>query len=116
MNIKVLKSKIHNAIVTAHNINYDGSIGIDSELIKAAGLSVFEKVHLLNIDNGQRLETYVIESKAGSKDICIYGAAAHLIQTGQRIIILSYASINKKDVEKFQPKVLYLDKNNTILE
>ena len=116
MNIKVLKSKIHNAVVTDHNLNYDGSIGIDADLIKAAHLSVYEKVHLLNIDNGQRLETYVIESKAGSKDICIYGAAAHLIQTGQRIIILSYAAIDENETNNYKPKVVRLDKNNTILD
>ena len=116
MNIKILKSKIHNAVVTAHNIDYDGSIGIDANLIKAASLSVYEKVHLLNIDNGRRLETYVIEAKAGSKEICIYGAAAHLIQTGQRIIILSYATIDGNETNNYKPKVVYLDKNNTILD
>ena len=116
MNIKVLKSKIHNALVTNHNLDYDGSIGIDSELITAAGLSLYEKVHLLNIDNGERLETYVIESAPGSKEICVYGAAAHRIQTGQRIIILSYATIFKNEAEKHTPKVVYLYKNNTILD
>ena len=116
MNIKVLKSKIHNAVVTAHNIDYDGSIGIDANLIKAARLSVYEKVHLLNIDNGERLETYVIEAKPESKEICVYGAAAHLIQTGQRIIILSYATINKNEANNYKPKVVHLDKNNTIVD
>jgi aspartate 1-decarboxylase len=116
MNIKVLKSKIHNAVVTDHNLDYDGSIGIDADLIKAAHLSVYEKVHLLNIDNGQRLETYVIEAESGSKKICIYGAAAHLIQTGQRIIILSYASIDENETNNYKPKVVHLDKNNTILD
>ena len=116
MNIKVLKSKIHNAVVTEHNLSYDGSIGIDSDLIKAARLSVYEKVHLLNIDNGERLETYVIEAKSGSKEICIYGAAAHLIQTGQRIIILSYAAIDENEINNYKPKVVRLDKNNTILD
>ena len=116
MKIKVLKSKIHNALVTNHNLDYDGSIGIDSELIRAAHLSLYEKVHLLNIDNGERLETYVIEGEPGSKEICIYGAAAHRIQTGQRIIILSYATIFKNEAENYTPKVVCLDKNNTILD
>jgi len=115
MNIKVLKSKIHNAVVTDHNLDYDGSIGIDANLIKAARLSVYEKVHLLNIDNGKRLETYVIEEKSGSKNICIYGAAAHLIQTGQRIIILSYAAIDENEASNYKPTVVHLDKNNTNL-
>ena len=116
MNIKVLKSKIHNAVVTGHNIDYDGSIVIDADFIKAAGLSVYEKVHLLNIDNGQRLETYVIEAKSGSKEICIYGAAAHLIQTGQRIIILSYATVSENEIDNYKPQIVHLDKNNTILD
>ena len=116
MKIKVLKSKIHNAVVTDHNIHYDGSIGIDASLIKAAGLSVFEKVHLLNIDNGERLETYVIEAEPGSKEICIYGAAAHLMKTGQRIIILSYASMSKNDMRNFKPNIIHLDENNIILD
>ena len=116
MFIQVVKSKIHRVKITHADLHYIGSITIDPALMSAANLVAGEKVQVLNVSNGKRLETYVIESKAGSKDICIYGAAAHLIQTGQRIIILSYASINKKDVEKFQPKVLYLDKNNTILD
>ena len=114
MKIKVLKSKIHNATVTGHNIDYDGSISIDPYLIRAAGLSLYEKVHLLNIDNGERLETYVIEGKPNSKEICIYGAAAHLIQTGQKIIILSYATISKHETDNHLPTVIHLDKNNTI--
>ena len=116
MKIKVLKSKIHNAIVTKHNLDYDGSIGIDLDLIKAANLFLYEKVHLLNIDNGERLETYVIEGEPGSKEICVFGAAAHRIQTGQRIIILSYATIDKNEADNYKPKVVHLDKNNTILD
>ena len=83
---------------------------------KNQAVMVYEKVHLLNIDNGERLETYVIEAKSGSKEICIYGAAAHLIQTGQRIIILSYAAIDENETNNYKPKVVHLDKNNTILD
>ena len=114
MTIKVLKSKIHNAIVTGHNVDYDGSIGLDASLIKAANFSVYEKVHVLNIDNGQRLETYVIEEGSGSGNICVYGAAAHLIKTGHRIIILSYASISISEAKKHRPTTIRLDTNNHI--
>lgn len=114
MEIKVLKSKIHNACVTHHSLDYDGSIGLDSDIIKAAGFFPYEKVHLLNIDNGERLETYIIKESAGSKNICVYGAAAHLIKTGQRIIILSYASISSDAVESHKPTIIHLDRQNNI--
>ena len=114
MEIKVLKSKIHNAIVTDHNVDYHGSIGIDINLIELGGFSVYEKVHVLNLDNGQRLETYIIEENRGSKNICIYGAAAHLIQSGQRIIILSYASLSNSLAKKHKPTVLHLDETNSV--
>ena len=90
MKIKVLKSKIHNAVVTDHNLNYDGSIGIDADLIKAAHLSVYEKVHLLNIDNGERLETYVIEGELKG-EIGMNGPAALKMAVGHIVIIVSYA-------------------------
>ena len=114
MKIKVLKSKIHNAKVTHHNVNYDGSIGIDASLIEAASFVKYEKVHVLNINNGERLETYVIEEARGSGNICIYGAAAHLIQAGQQIIILSYASIDADLASSHTPFVVHLDNNNHI--
>ena len=114
MIIKVLKSKIHNANVTNHNVDYDGSIGIDQELIESANLSEFEKVHVLNIDNGERLETYVIKEKRGSGNVCIYGAAAHLIKTGHRVIILAYGSLPSNDLASHKPSILYLNSNNSI--
>ena len=87
MEIKVLKSKIYNACVTHHSLDYDGSIGLDSDIIKAAGFFPYEKVHLLNIDNGERLETYIIEEGRGTKNVCVYGAAAHLIKTVGSLVI-----------------------------
>ena len=115
MQIKVLKSKIHNATVTDHNLEYDGSVGIDPNLLEASGLSPYEKVHLLNIDNGERLETYAIKGKTGSSEISIYGAAAHKIQTGHRIIILSYGLINEKNIGEHIPKVIHLNSHNQII-
>ena len=106
MQIKVLKSKIHNAIVTHHNVEYDGSIGIDPCLLKAVNLFPYEKVHLLNIDNGERLETYVIEGKHGSSEVAVYGAAAHKIQTGHRIIILSYALISLELIKAYDKIII----------
>ena len=114
MKIKVLKSKIHNATVTYHDINYDGSIGIDAELIEVGNFRKFEKVHVLNTDNGQRLETYIIEETRGSGKICIYGAAAHRIQKGQKIIILSYASINIEQSSVHTPTVVHVNQSNQV--
>jgi len=114
MIIKVLKSKIHNAIVTNHNVDYDGSIGIDAALIDVAGFSIYEKVHVLNIDNGKRLETYIIKEKHGSNRVCVYGAAAHLIKTGERIIVLSYARLSVGDALSHSPTIVRLDQNNKI--
>jgi len=115
MQIKVLKSKIHNATVTHHNVEYDGSIGIDPCLLEAVNLFPYEKVHLLNIDNGERLETYVIKGRRGSSEVAIYGAAAHKIQTGHRIIILSYALIEHHEVDAYSPNVVHLNTKNQII-
>ena len=115
MQIKVLKSKIHNARVTNHNVGYDGSIGIDPLFLEAVNLSPFEKVHLLNIDNGERLETYAIKGKRGSSEISVYGAAAHKIQTGHRIIILAYALIDFNKINSYTPQVIRLNNNNQII-
>ena len=106
MQIKVLKSKIHNATVTHHNVEYDGSIGIDPCLLEAVNLFPHEKVHLLNIDNGERLETYVIKGKRGTSEVAIYGAAAHKIKTGHRIIILSYALINSSEIKAYDKIII----------
>jgi len=114
MQIKVLKSKIHNATVTHHNVEYDGSIGIDPCLLEAVNLFPYEKVHLLNIDNGERLETYVIKGKRGTSEVAIYGAAAHKIKTGHRIIILSYALINSSEIKAYKPKVVHVNAENRI--
>ena len=115
MQIKVLKSKIHNATVTNHNVEYDGSVGIDPDLLEAVNLVPFEKVHLLNIDNGERLETYAIEGRRGSAEVSIYGAAAHKIKTGHRIIILSYALIDLNESSSFKPTVVHLNTTNQII-
>ncbi len=115
MKIKLLKSKLHRAKVTDANLEYEGSIAIDSNLMKKVGLNNYEKVHVLNLTNGSRLETYVIPDNPGSKSICINGAAAHLVHPEDRIIILSYCSLEASSVSKHEPQIARLNQNNDIV-
>ena len=110
-----LKSKIHNCIVTNHNVQYQGSILIDSELINAAKMYVNEKVQILSITTGERLETYIIEGEAGSKEIVINGPAAHKIKTGENIIILSYGIFEQEEAINFSPSIVFVDENNSLI-
>ena len=112
MKIKALKSKIHNARVTDANLEYEGSISIDPRLLDRVGLQVYEKVHVLDLSNGARVETYVIKGEPNSGEICINGAAAHLIKTGNIVIILSYATFSKEELTKHRPSIIFLDENN----
>jgi aspartate 1-decarboxylase len=114
MQIEILKSKIHRATVTQADINYVGSITIDEELMKAANLIEFEKVHVLNINNGERIETYVIKGKKGSGIICLNGAAARKFFVGDITIIASYAMMDFEEAKKFKPQLVFPDKNNRI--
>jgi len=115
MKIKLLKSKLHRAQVTDSNLEYEGSIAIDSALMKKVGLHNYEKVHVLNLTNGSRLETYVIPDDPGSKSICINGAAAHLVHPQDRVIILSYCSLDASDVGQHAPKIARLNQSNDIV-
>ena len=112
MQIEILKSKIHRATVTEANIQYVGSITIDENLMKAANLVEFEKVHVLNINNGERIETYVIRGKKGSGTICLNGAAARKFFPGDIVIIASYAMIDFKDAKNFKPSLVFPDSLN----
>ncbi|MDD5766715.1 MAG: aspartate 1-decarboxylase [Candidatus Marinimicrobia bacterium] len=112
MNIEILKSKIHRATITETRLDYEGSITIDRELIDAARLHIYEKVHILNINNGSRFETYVIEGTPGGREICINGAAARLAQPGDLIIILSYAIIDENELKCWEPVVVHVDTRN----
>tara|TARA_B100001094_G_C18174836_1_gene797314 strand:- start:2381 stop:2731 length:351 start_codon:yes stop_codon:yes gene_type:complete len=114
MQIKLLKSKIHRAKVTDANLEYEGSIAIDSDLMKHANIQAYEKVHVLDITNGARLETYAIPDTPGSKSICINGAAAHLVKTGDRVIILSYCSVDTSVSSAHNPTVIRLNQENNI--
>mgnify|MGYP001301871238 FL=1 len=115
MKIKLLKSKIHRAKVTDANLEYEGSIAVDSKLMSASGLKKHEKVHVLNLTNGSRLQTYVIPDEPGSKSICINGAAAHLVDPGDRVIILSYCSLNVSESDTHQPTIIRLNEQNDIV-
>lgn len=108
----MLTSKIHRATVTGADLDYVGSITIDGDLMDAAGLIEWEGVHVLDITNGNRLETYVIEGPRGSGEICINGAAAHLINPGDLVIILAYSGIEENMIQGHHPTVVHVDENN----
>lgn len=114
MIISVLKSKIHRVLVTGANIGYVGSISIDKELMDQAGIIQYEKVLVSSLDSGERLETYVIESKRGNGEICLNGAAARKIIKGDRVIILSFALMEESEAAKHIPKTVHVDENNKI--
>ncbi|MDZ4845977.1 MAG: aspartate 1-decarboxylase [Chitinophagales bacterium] len=103
MNIEVVKSKIHRVTVTQADLNYVGSITIDEDLMTAANLIEYEKVQVVNLNNGERLETYVIKGARGSGVICLNGPAARKVQVGDIVIVMSYASMDFEEAKKFQP-------------
>lgn len=109
MTIEVLKSKIHRVTVTQANLNYVGSITIDEDLMEAANIIAGEKVQIADIDNGERLETYVIKGTRGSGEIGLNGAAARKVQPGDRIIIMSYARMDFEEAKNFTPRVVFPD-------
>lgn len=109
MLIEVLKSKIHRVTVTEANLNYMGSIAIDEDLMEAANVIENEKVQVVNINNGERLDTYVIKGKRGSGAVCLNGAAARKVQVGDIILIVSYAAMEFAEAKKFQPKIIFPD-------
>lgn len=116
MLLNMFKGKIHRAVVTEANLNYVGSITIDSDLLEAAGILPGEKVQIVNNNNGSRLETYTIKGEAGSGMICLNGAAARLVQPGDSVIIIAYCYLDAKEAETFEPKVVFVDENNKIVE
>ena len=116
MNIEILKSKIHRVTVTEANLNYVGSITIDEDLMDAANLIEFEKVQVVVINNGARLETYVIKGERNSGVICLNGPAARKVAVGDLVIIMSFASIDFEEAKKFKPVVVFPDyKNNRLV-
>lgn len=114
MQIEVLKSKIHRVTLTEANLDYMGSITIDEDLMDAAGLIENEKVQIVNVNNGERLETYVIRGKRGSGTICLNGPAARKGMAGDIIVIISYAIMDFEDAKKYQPKIIFPKAGNKL--
>jgi aspartate 1-decarboxylase len=114
MQITMLKSKIHRAVVTQAELNYVGSITIDTELLEAAGIFEYEKVQIADVDNGERFETYVIAGEKGSGVICLNGAAARCVQKGDKIIIMAYCNVDAEEAKAIKPDVVFVDENNKI--
>lgn len=114
MYFKMLKGKIHRAVVKQAELNYVGSITVDPELLEAAGILEYENVQIVDIENGNRFETYTIMGELGSGMICLNGAAARQVQTGDHIIIMAYAQMTPEEAKDFRPQVVFVDEENRI--
>lgn len=114
MLLEFLYSKIHRATVTDANLNYVGSITIDETLLKAANIKQWQKVEILDVNNGERFQTYVIKGKANSGEICLNGAAARKVQKGDKVIIVAYGQFSEDELDDFKPTVVIVDDNNKI--
>lgn len=114
MQIEALKSKIHRATVMQAELNYVGSITIDETLLKESGILEYEKVQIVDIDNGARFETYAISGQAGSGMICLNGAAARMVSVGDKIIIMSYARMTPEELTQNPPRVVFVDEKNAV--
>lgn len=112
----MLKGKIHRARVTDVCVDYEGSIGIDGLLLEAADILPYEKVHVLDINNGARLETYAVEAERGSGEISLLGAAARLVSVGDKVIILAYDVVTEEEAQHWHPKLVYVDEKNAIVK
>ena len=111
----MLKSKIHRATVTGSDLHYVGSITVDADLLEAADILEHEKVHVLDIDNGARFETYTIAGERGSGAMQVNGAAARLVHHGDTIIVISYAQYTREEMEHYEPRVVHVDRDNRII-
>jgi aspartate 1-decarboxylase len=112
----MLKSKVHRATVTGSDLNYVGSITMDADLLEAADIREHELVHVLDIDNGNRFETYTIAGAAGSGQVCVNGAAARLVHSGDKVIVVSYAEYEEAELEAYEPVVVHVDAANAIVD
>lgn len=114
MEITLLKSKIHRAVVTQADLDYVGSITIDSALMEAAGIIEYERVEIADVDNGNRFATYVIAGSKGSGIVCLNGAAAHCVNVGDKVIIMAYAEVTPEEAKQHRPKVVFVDDDNRV--
>lgn len=115
MNLTMLKGKIHRAVVTQAELNYVGSITIDTQLMEAAGMLEYEMVQIVDVENGNRFETYTIAGEAGSGMICLNGAAARQVAVGDHIIIMCYAQMTPEEAKEHKPDVVFVDEENRIV-
>jgi aspartate 1-decarboxylase len=115
MNRTMLKSKIHRCRITGSDLNYVGSITVDADLLDAADILEHEQVHVVDVDNGARFETYTIAGARGSGEIKVNGAAARLVHSGDTVIVISYASYDRDDLESYEPKVVHVNAENEIV-
>ncbi|MBQ3805493.1 MAG: aspartate 1-decarboxylase [Prevotella sp.] len=115
MNITLLKSKIHRAVVTQAELDYVGSVTIDTALLREAGIMEYEKVQIADVNNGNRLETYAIAGEEGSGVICLNGAAAKCVSVGDKVIIMSYADMTPEEAANHKPTVVFVDDDNKIV-
>lgn len=116
MQINILKSKIHRATITEANLNYVGSITIDKELMDNANIIEYEKIQVADVNNGSRLETYVIAGERGSKVVCLNGAAARYVQPGDKVILMTYGQMNECEAKDYKPIVVFVNDDNSISE
>lgn len=112
----MFKSKIHRAVVTEADLYYEGSLSLDSDLMKQANMVEHEMVHVVNINNGERFVTYLLEAPAGSRTICLNGAAARLGHKGDKIIIITYTEMEDEEIKNYKPTVVLVDDNNQPVE
>lgn len=114
MTITMLKAKIHRATVTQAELDYVGSITVDMDLLEQAGIFEYEKVQIVDVNNGARFETYTIAGKRGSGVMCLNGAAARMVQTGDKIILMAYAQVSPEEAKELHPTVLFVDEKNQV--
>ena len=114
MHLEMLKGKIHRATVTQAELDYVGSITVDTELLKAANIREYEKVQIVDVENGQRFETYTIAGEPGSGMICLNGAAARCVSVGDHVIIMCYAQLSEEEADQHKPSVVFVDDDNHI--
>jgi len=115
MNRTMLKSKIHRCRITGSDLNYVGSITVDADLLDAADILEHEQVHVVDVNNGARFETYTIAGARGSGEVKVNGAAARLVHSGDTVIVISYASFDRHDLESYEPKVVHVNAENEIV-
>jgi aspartate 1-decarboxylase len=116
MKLEFLYSKIHRATVTDANLNYVGSITIDETLLKAANMREWQKVEILDVNNGERFQTYIIKGEPNSGKICLNGAAARKVQTGDKVIIVTYGQFEEEELKDYKPTIVIVDENNKVVK